>query len=312
MNDGGRHRRNSRRGARSAFTLVELLVVIAIIGVLLALLLPAVQAARAAARRTHCANNLRQLGLGLQSYGGQQRAFPPSARLRDLDDEPGVSWRVLVLPYVEQQALHDRIRPRLDGGVTTWAPRTHFVEGFACPEISPPSGATTYKLSSYAAVAGAGREGEILDLEDNRCGDLDQDGVIYPDSRTKFSDITDGTSQTLLVGERLDAYWSWMEGATRVGDPPTELCSEAAKNIRAPLNANPWDPNVGFYKGDAQAPAGAPKTALFNHLRFASEHEGGAHFSYADGSVQFLRDEIAFAVYQDLATRNGGEAGAGP
>jgi prepilin-type N-terminal cleavage/methylation domain-containing protein/prepilin-type processing-associated H-X9-DG protein len=303
----GRFRCARRRATNAAFTLVELLVVIAIISVLLGLLLPAVQAARAAARRTQCSNQLRQLALGLQNYASKQAEFPPSARLRyDVDDFPGVSWRVLLLPYIEQGELYRQINPLPNGGATSWAPRTLALAEFTCPEVSPASAAsTTLKLSSYAAVAGPGRNGQMLDLDDILCGDLAQDGIMYPGSRTKLSMITDGLSNTLIVGERLDAYWDWMAGATKVGDPVTEICSEAGKNVRYPINADPWA--FGFYRGDTAAPAGASKTALLNDLRFASEHGGGAHFGYADGSVHYLTDEIEFDAYQNLATRDGGE-----
>jgi prepilin-type N-terminal cleavage/methylation domain-containing protein/prepilin-type processing-associated H-X9-DG protein len=296
----------------AAFTLVELLVVIAIIGVLLGLLLPAVQAARAAARRTQCSNQLRQLALGLQNYASKQVEFPPSARLRrDVDDFPGVSWRVLLLPYIEQEELYRQINPLPNGGATSWAPRTLALAGYLCPEFSPTSAAsTTLKLSSYAAVAGPGRNGQMLDLDDLLCGDLAQDGIMYPGSQTKLSMITDGLSNTLIVGERLDAYWDWMAGATKVGDPFTEICSEAGKNVRYPINADPW--TYGFYKGDSTAPAGASKTALLNDLRFASEHGGGAHFGYADGSVHFLDEEIDFDAYQSLATCAGEEPTSTP
>ena len=297
---------SARNATQRGFTLVELLVVIAVIGVLLGLLLPAVQAARGAARRTQCSNQLRQLALGLQNYAGKQQTFPPSSRMRTLDDEPGLSWHVLILPEIEQASLYGQIEPLSDGGATNWAPRRIVVEVFSCPETASQSSSdNTLKLSSYAAVAGAGRHGEITDLEDALCGNLFTDGVMYPGSRTRFSMIGDGASHTLLLGERLEPFWDWMSGATRVGDPPTQICSEAAKNIRFPINADRWQ--FGFYAADSQAPPDAPKTALFNDFRFASQHAGGAQFCYADGSVHFLNEAIDFTVYQDLATKDGGE-----
>src|SRR5687767_7348364 len=107
-------RHNSSSGSSAGtvprgFTLVELLVAIAIIGVLMGLLLPAIQAARSAARRSQCANHLKQLGLGAQNYYSHHQTYPPGARIHPDDSKVGVSWRVLLLPYIERQAVYDEI-----------------------------------------------------------------------------------------------------------------------------------------------------------------------------------------------------------
>jgi prepilin-type N-terminal cleavage/methylation domain-containing protein/prepilin-type processing-associated H-X9-DG protein len=287
----------------SAFTLVELLVVIAIIGVLLGLLLPAVQAARSAARRSQCANNLKQLGLGLQNYLTHSRTFPPSSRLHRTNYQPGISWRVLSLPYIEQARLYDEIAPLPSGGATSWAPKRMFLGVFGCPAVDLDStDDEETKLSSYSAISGAGRNGQTVDLEDDLCGDMDTDGIMYPGSKTTVAMIQDGTSRTLLLGERLYVVWDWMSGATKVGNPATSLCMEGSKNIRYPINARHEE--FGYYVGDLEA---QPATMLLNHLPFASEHSGGAHFALADGSVLLLSDSIDFTTYQDLATKDGGE-----
>jgi len=294
-------------GPSTGFTLIELLVVIAIIGVLLGLLLPAVQAARAAARRTQCSNHLKQLALALQEYHAEQEAFPPAAKLHDSENGTGISWYVLVLPHIEQNALFREINPQPNGGAASWAARRVVVDMLVCPAVPQQDNSTsTVKLSSYAAIAGAGRNSERIDLEDVDCGDVDTDGVMYPGSRTTFRMILDGTSNTLVIGERQYAYWDWMSGATRVGDPPTSICMDAAKNVRYPVNADPWQ--FGFFVGDTRAPAGAPKTMLLNDTQFGSEHAGGAQFAFADGSVRMLSETIDFTVYQDLATKDGSEA----
>jgi prepilin-type N-terminal cleavage/methylation domain-containing protein len=294
---------------QTGFTLVELLVVIAIVGVLLGLLLPAVQAARASARRTQCCNNLRQLGVGALNYQAAQKEFPTGARLHKVDDLPGISWRVLILPYIEQAHLYDEISPLPSGGASNWDARTRLISGLACPDSPILSfGATSLKPSSYVAVAGAGRHEERIDLEDDYCGDMDTDGIMYPGSHTTGNMISDGTTNTLLIGERIYVLWDWMSGATKTDDPPTSICSESAKNIRFPINADPSQ--FGYYVGDSSAPAGAPKTMLFNDLQFSSEHTGGAHFCLADASVHLISDQIDFTVYQDLSTKGGGEAPA--
>jgi prepilin-type processing-associated H-X9-DG protein len=282
------------------------LVVIAIIGVLLGLLLPAVQAAREAARRSQCSNNLKQMGLALQNYHAQHRSFPPGAPLPFDETNPSISWRVLILPFLEETAVYEEIGPKPDGDAKSWAPRRRAIEVYLCPSTERPvENGTALVVAHYAAVSGAYRGNDRMDLEDMLCGDIYTNGIFYPTSRTTIAKITDGTSHTLAVGERQYIFRDWMNGATRIGMPPTEMCTEAAKNVRFPINA---DQNVhGYYKFDNTAPSGAKKDVLLNDLYFASKHPGGAHFCLADGSVQFLQDSIDITLYQDLSTRNGDE-----
>jgi prepilin-type processing-associated H-X9-DG protein len=96
-----------------------------------------------------------------------------------------------------------------------------------------------------------------------------------------------------------------MDGATWLGTPPKEICTEAAKNVRFPINAD--QATFGYYVFDNSAPADARKDMLLNDLHFASKHPGGAQFCLADGSVQFLPETVDFSIYQDLSTKNGGE-----
>jgi prepilin-type processing-associated H-X9-DG protein len=249
--------------------------------------------------------------LGFQGYLTHSKEFPPSSRLHKTDDFPGISWRVLLLPHLEQTAMYQEIKPLPSGGANNWNPRLTALPVYSCPEMEISTDDTTYKLASYAAVTGAGRNNERMDLEDDNCGDMDEDGVIYPGSRTKVAMVQDGLSNTLLTGERLNPHWDWMTGATRTGNPPDSICSESAKNVRYPINA---DPNqFGFDAMDeeamATAPPGAPKM-LFNDLQFGSTHTGGAHFLFGDGSARLLSDSIDFTVYTGLATRDGGETPA--
>jgi prepilin-type processing-associated H-X9-DG protein len=184
------------------------------------------------------------------------------------------------------------------------------VPGMLCPEIPISTDPNTSKVSSYSGINGAGRNGEQKDLEDDVCGDINIDGVLYPESRTTIAMILDGTSNTFLVGERLLNFRDWMQGAMRIDEPATTICSGASQNIRYPLNADPWQ--FGFHVADDGAPPGAAKTMLLNDLQFGSQHAGGAHFGYADGSIHFLNDEMDFNLYQDLATRNGCEEAGAP
>jgi prepilin-type N-terminal cleavage/methylation domain-containing protein/prepilin-type processing-associated H-X9-DG protein len=297
--------RYQQAAARSGFTLAELLVVIAIIGVLLAILLPAVQAAREAARRAACTNHLKQLGLALLNYHDQHSAFPPGAHLHERMNQASVGWRVLILPYMEESALYDEIRPLADGGAAHWDPSERAVESLLCPS-GPREGPVIGQLSHFAGISGAYRGESRIDLEDSFCGDIYTNGILYLQSRTKIADVSDGTSHTLIVGERLYVFRNWMAGATQL--TPTTICSGASKNIRFPINADPT--RFGYFPGDPEAPPEADRGMLLNDLYFGSGHSGGAQFAYADGSVHFLRDDMDFTVYQDLATRDGGEVAA--
>jgi prepilin-type N-terminal cleavage/methylation domain-containing protein/prepilin-type processing-associated H-X9-DG protein len=299
----------SRR--QSAFTLIELLVVVAIIGVLVALLLPAVQAAREAARRTACIDLLKQHATALQNYHSQNQVFPPGGRIHDVSSETGVSWRVLVLPFEEESSLYDRIGPTKTGGAQSWAPQSEMPALFRCPSAEAAVvGVSTLQVSNYWGVAGAARAGEGLDLEDLKCGDLDENGVLYPGSKTRIAMIEDGTSHTLALGERIYAFTAWMTGATAAGDPLYQACSEAANQFRYPINANhaEW----GYFVGHNPLPAGGQRKMLLNNLPFGSHHPGGANFAMADGSVRIVPETIDFTVLGDLATIAGGEVTAAP
>lgn len=291
---------------RAGFTLVELLVVIAIIGVLIALLLPAVQSAREAARRSACVNQVKQQATALQLYLGQQSHYPTGGRIHDLQFQPGIGWRVLILPFIEEQSLYDRISPTPNGGAQTWAPQAEMPPLYLCPSAEPaPIGPNSLQTSSYWGVAGALRADEGLDLEDVVCGDLDSNGFMFPGSQTQVAMIEDGTSHTLALGERTYIFKAWMNGSNASGNPHNRICSEAANQIRYPINADHgrW----GYYVGHNPLPAGGERKMLLNNLPFGSLHSGGANFAAADGSVHFLSEEIDFVVFENLATIAGGE-----
>ncbi len=274
--------RYSFQGSRRAFTLVELLVVIAIIGVLVGLLLPAVQAAREAARRMQCGNNVKQIGLGLHNYHSAYQMFPMNAGGTDnMGGAPGnsmwLSWRIGILPFIEQQPLWEQISNPFgfnrDGSVrnppypamgprpwdTNYRPWLTQVNTFRCP--SDPSVVTTNSaevaFSNYAACAGdAFFEQHHSGVDDNgnssgdgtwgdQAGSRWARGVFRARHFTRFRDILDGTANTIAVGENV-VYAGTREVAGGIARAANdgELLGTAPQDW-APMVLDPLRP--GFY-----------------------------------------------------------------
>ncbi|MBN1590116.1 MAG: DUF1559 domain-containing protein [Pirellulales bacterium] len=288
------------------FTLVELLVVIAIIGVLVALLLPAVQAARAAARRVSCANNMKQIGLGLHLYHDTFQRLPagwkgydPSTGQPHWFGQPGWAWSASILHYMEQQAVYDDL-VHLDLPITDSSnaqARVLPISTFLCP--SDP-GERTFVLSGGGIYVGSGSFSPVELARNNYLGvfgtldlhvvcagggDCVGNGSFFLNEGVTNRDIRDGLSQTFLVGER-SSKWA----------PST------------------W---VGMVSGGSHAPARVVGVGLFppnseleeeqySH-NFSSFHPTGVHFLTADGAVHLISDEIDQTVYQAFCTRAGGE-----
>lgn len=288
-------------------TLIELLVVISIIGLVLGLLLPAVQAARETARRGACSNNLKQVGIALLQFHDAFRRFPPGAELHDSERWAGISWRVSILPYLEQSAIYSKVHPTSDGGAADWGPNYIAINTLLCPSgPRSPDNPLVLKESHYMGIAGAGRASKRISLEQFSCGDVFIDGMLFPKSHVRISDIEDGTSHTLAVGERMYMLFDWMTGATWKGRPKTRICMGAsAANIRYPINADVT--RFGYYVSDPDAPKGATASILQNDLFFGSFHGNGAQFCFADGSVHMLSDSVDFTAFEDLATIAGRE-----
>lgn len=276
------------------FTLVELLVVIAIIGILIALLLPAVQAAREAARRMHCTNNLKQIGLGLQVYHDTFKIFPYGSGI----EGAYWSWSTLMLPHLEQQAVYDMID--FDSPYDAYHERNnaamkHFVAAYQCPSAPPNQlvtccgdipGEEDTAETNYAAVATIKNVKYAIDPAG--------EGVMYLNSRTKISDITDGTSQTFLVGEiDLDQ-----------DDPIKTLFPSYCPGGNCYIG-NHWsaENRMSTYRGINESNG----EVNYQWPGPNSRHPGGAHFSFADGHVSFLNEDIELDLLWALTTRAGGE-----
>jgi prepilin-type N-terminal cleavage/methylation domain-containing protein/prepilin-type processing-associated H-X9-DG protein len=282
------------------FTLIELLIVIAIIGVLVGLLLPAVQAAREASRRSSCGNNLHQLAIAIQKYENDHRSFPAGAYLHKAEFRVSISWRVMILPQLEETSLYAEINPDSDGGATSDAARSEALPVYLCPSAPPPD-PNEYVESNYSGVAGAGRDGNRRTFADPVCGDIYTDGMFYPGSATRIADITDGTSHTLAIGERNYTFRDWMSGAAWFGHPAIkQICTGATNNFVYPLNAR------GYYVKDSDAPEEL-RTMRLNELYFGSDHPGGAQFCLADGSVKMISEGVNLNVLQDMSTIAGEE-----
>ena len=285
------------RHPRHGFTLVELLVVIAIIGVLVALLLPAVQSARESARRMSCQNNLKQLGLATLNYEAAVGYLPPPKIGPQFTDQG--STLVLLLPYLEQSniyTLFDTEKTVLDPVNAAVASQT--VDVFLCPSMTMPDDFVpggTLAPGSYIISARTNRVPALNDgAFDSATDDVYQLGT---------NDITDGLSNTFLIGEMNYAFQEY-EPALPIDEPatPGTLSSFAWSD-------GYWAKSMGYLE--------ASKPGLFNNSKdylgglnsrvFRSDHPGGVHFVMLDGSVRFITDESNPDVRQALVTRAGEE-----
>jgi prepilin-type N-terminal cleavage/methylation domain-containing protein/prepilin-type processing-associated H-X9-DG protein len=345
------HRRPD--SARSAFTLVELLVVIAIIGVLVGLLLPAVQAAREAARRSQCVNQEKQIALACLNYESARGALPPGSMNTYVTQGSGLAWTVLILPYFEQSSVSqdaiDKYKKTPDAYSSALDSLNKLMlPSYLCPsDPDLPAQAEKYgnadrKGMSYAGVSGSyhARTGQCPSTRDGShycvwaasgnnndiLGPNNYDGLLIQDWPVTFKQITDGASNTFLLGERVYQIRTWMIGAYWNGTPTAEWSNAkkippkgpqaataffACKNINDLALVN-HDPFSGQYIGHDNAagdrpavPTSTPRTLSVNNLPFGSLHPGGANFALGDGSVRFVNEGIDLTAYLAFGSRNG-------
>jgi prepilin-type N-terminal cleavage/methylation domain-containing protein/prepilin-type processing-associated H-X9-DG protein len=338
-----RHRR-----PRMGFTLIELLVVIAIIGVLIGLLLPAVQKVRDAAARAQCTNNLKQIGIALHSYHDVYNMFPPGyidgntnpASTPDNDVGPGWGWAAFILPFMEQQNLFNQInfsQPIGSGNNATVAQMP--LKIYQCPADGYQMNFTVYPTSVVVAhgnyvgcngwvecFANAGGNynpssdgGAAMDGDVGATGPAG-DGMFYRNSTTRMASITDGTSNTIMVGERCASHspTTWV-GAVTGGRTPAWMCTTPWTTPYTPPGSAPNNGNGTAYDNadydEALCLAHGNATHLpcadnpfYDPDTFWSMHTGpGANFLFADGSVHFLTSGIDAYTYQHMCTMAGGE-----
>jgi prepilin-type N-terminal cleavage/methylation domain-containing protein/prepilin-type processing-associated H-X9-DG protein len=308
---------------RRAFTLVELLVVIAIIGILIALLLPAVQAAREAARRMQCCNNLKQLCTAIANYESNLRVFPPGRTGCDISSSgicadtaaheerrSATSGFALLLPYLENQQLFDGLRFRTgavypdSSACGAWTENqagawydsieSYLLERpqvFVCPsELSEPTAhfgvhAQMCATGHYAFVTGTIGPGASGNTK------YDNDGVFMYRVLIKPSDVTDGLSNTMFVGE-----------VTEVDDAGCANCWVAASRYSDSLRSTWYAINTPQELGHSKYGTGG----------FSSLHPGGCNFGFGDGHVDFISENIDIYAYRAMSTRDKGEAHLAP
>jgi prepilin-type processing-associated H-X9-DG protein len=303
--------------------LIELLVVIAIIGVLIALLLPAVQAAREAARRAQCTNNLKQIGLAMHNYHDLVGALPPGLLSRPGPDGdnigPGWGWASMMLPELEQSPLFYSINFALPIEVpANQTSRLTKISTFFCPsdasfkaQITIVDDSTSNTVlgtpicdvaaSNYVGCFGKGDPSSLYPYSptDNPPGRDRGEGLFFRNSLVRIADITDGTSNTLAFGEKSQnlAQITWTGAITHAAVPITLLQAEDG------LSPESGDALVVAHTGELNGPNSIPAHAD----QFWARHPGGANFCFADGSVRFIKERRPLPLFQSLATRSGGE-----
>jgi prepilin-type N-terminal cleavage/methylation domain-containing protein len=295
---------------RKGFTLVELLVVIAIIGILVALLLPAVQAAREAARRAQCTNNLKQIGLALHNYHDKRKVLPPGSFWGGLVNPYRGSILVHILPEMEQQPLYDQIdfTTLVDSQSINGKPLSQIsITGYVCPSNPDGGFRNGTAVHSYAANQGPTQQ---IDNANCSCSESaawnayglspygNAQNFAGPFSRlaksTRFADITDGLSNTIFFGEVL----SQCSSHVRSGWVGSNNANGLAGTL-IPINYNSCD--------DANA-NGCQRSCNWNtELGFKSKHPGGALFLLGDGSVRFIPQTVDHWTYNYLGSRNDGK-----
>lgn len=295
---------------RKGFTLIELLVVIAIIATLIGLLLPAVQKSRDTAARMNCQGNLKQIGLAIVSYHDTAKGFPPgyssSFDSSGNDLGPGWGWNAYVLPYIEEQALFNKINFALPIEAPLHATvRSASLKILLCPSVNAPRffpvgskspvGVLTSIIcdlpsSSYTGSFGVTEPG------------VDGEGIFYRNSKLTLSDITDGTSHTLLAGERSSRY----SETTWIG---TVTGSKFSTPFGSPLGFEFNEPSNFVLSHVGEMVYGAASPLEINN--YSSNHSGVVNYLFADGHVKSLSSSVDYKTLKALATRDGGEVPSG-
>lgn len=295
---------------RRAFTLIELLVVIAIIAILIALLMPAVQRVRESAARTQCQNNLKQIGVAFHNYHAQFNRFPAgfASKSSSVDGPslgPGWGWGTHLLPYLEQQTLYQQINTAKDiADPVNAAARTTKLNVFLCPSDMPAANTFTaaddagapicdVAFGNYVGMAGVN---EVSGFPDTSNG---KPGVLLRNSRVRVRDILDGSSNTLMAGERCSTkspQTTWVGAVTNASVPPLNPAYEEE------------GPGILCLTNSGSAADGRTPNNPLEHVEDSSSmHSAGVNFLFGDGSVRSILYGIDPTIWVAITTRNGGE-----
>ncbi len=321
-----------RTSGRPAFTLVELLVVIVIIGILVGMLLPAVQAAREAGRRMQCGNNLKQLGIAMQSYHTVYDSFPPGAVWPGyMYAFPRTNFHMLLLPYEDQTALYKAI-DWTGGSVAVWTKlsnsslTTIMIPGMLCPsdqynrvEVTTPASWVGYygwvpkwARCNYSGIFN-GIELGNLQTTNRRIW-----AVFDANRSTRIADISDGTSNTVCMAESLTGPTGYFRGAFWEDQPcGTQVFTQYAPNTTQPDLCYPYVPYWCFNDPGENLPSGWGDGSTIDTCAARSRHPTGVNALFADGSGRFISNSISShsspsdpltpGVWQALSTIAGGE-----
>jgi prepilin-type N-terminal cleavage/methylation domain-containing protein len=325
---------------RRGFTLIELLVVIAIIAILIALLLPAVQQAREAARRTQCKNNVKQIGLALHNYHDNFLVFPPGAVVNTSNTAApyqGWGWNLMILPFMDQAPLYNRYNfsSTLQASAVAAGPSTTVIGALRCPsdtgiaviqnfDVAATCNATATTViqglvsrSNYPGVVGWwNNAGTATGLA---TGVLPTTtayrGIFGINSRVGIRDMTDGTTNSIVVGERYTpsatgqttvlqpvghCTWAGASGGGDIASAATILGDTAATVVGGNAATTPFAPaSYGINGNNGTVQRG--QTSGFGSL-----HVGGCHFLIGDGTVRFISENIDTTLYRNLGTVNDG------
>ncbi|QDU12130.1 DUF1559 domain-containing protein [Gimesia aquarii] len=298
--------RSRSSGEPHGFTLIELLVVIAIIAILIALLLPAVQQAREAARRTQCKNNLMQISLAIQNYEMAFEILPAGVynQTGPIKNEPvgyHMGWLAGLMPYLDQPILNRSI----DFNESVYAPvnqqaRKAPVSVLRCP--SDPKDSLTISKTENNIEVYQTNYAVCYDAVDTPIN-VDNSGVMYLNSSISYDQITDGSSNTIFIGEHLfqDNDLGWMSG------------TKASLRNTGSFNAD-LPNNLRHYNRPNQSPSDElneekiePIDPLLRVGGFGSYHLGGAQFGFGDGRVKFISEDIDAALFEQLGNRADGK-----
>ena len=306
------------RRTDAGFTVIELLVVLAIIGILIGLTLAGVQRVRESAARLSCQNHIKQIALALHNDHDARGAFPPGHRSFTRGITPGASaaglampfsgWPLETLPFVEQQALYDKARSAYRFVPLPFINPSHtglstVVLLYNCPSdfrvVTPQVSLRTHVLAAFTSYLGVSGTNTAA-----------KDGVLFQDSRVTLLDVTDGASNTLLVGERppsADFQFGWWYAGVgqRFTGSADMILGVREPNLQPIISGSKCGPgNYPFMPADGfDDPCGM--------FHFWSPHPGGANFAFCDGSVRFILYS-ANPIMPALATRAGGEAVGAP